>query len=698
MIGKFLTIFRIKIAVLILISLLSSTSAFTQALDSAMRDAIKILTRHNNDSVSIRWAPLKSEHWILGNKFGYKIERFTLVRSGRILPTPEHKVLTPLPVKPFTETKWEKIVQGNKYAAIAAQALLGETFELDMQNSDVVEVVNKAKENNQRYSIALYCADMSPPVATALGLYFTDRDVSEQESYLYKISSAGPDSLSVFGRYYLRMEDAYSLPAPSDFSGKAEGNIVNLKWNQQDHIGIYTTYQVERSVQGSIFTPIADDPTLVLSNNGDDLRYQYATDTLKEMGVEHVYRVRGISPFGELGPPSEPLKIKGSQNASTPPVITSVVSRDNKSASIEWMFPEHEQTIDGFLVERAESVAGAYKTINTHPIPMTQRSFFDESANIVNYYRVSSISKDGQVVRSMPYFFHLIDSIAPDAPVNLKGKIDEVGNVTLTWDKGTEPDLYGYRVFKTYYLSDEFAQLTFEPISDCVFKDQVELKSLNEKVHFTVVAVDRNQNQSKLSSILSLALPDKVPPVAPVFLPVRSENEGITLRWFRSASSDVAYYDVYRQAGPAEWVRLAQVKESGDSVHQYVDSRAPEGILQTYTIVAIDDSGLESSPSIPVNGAKLKNNLKPPVVLAQPIVDRSSGKVSLKWSYEQKVVHAFRIYRTAGEESPRLYKTTKDTQFSDQMLEPGITYKYQVIAVFNDGTQSSFSNSVEIRF
>jgi fibronectin type 3 domain-containing protein len=674
--------------------------AIAQRTDSSnIEEPIKVLVRTSVDSLVLRWAPLDVSHWIEGNNNGYTIERITLVRDGKVLSQPERKEITTSLIRPWPEARWESIVNNNKYAAVAAQALLGEKFEVDMDQADLFQVVNKARENEQRYSIALYCADMSPVVARALGLYFVDRDVKKEEKYLYKITCTPIGRQPFSGSIYVNMDEQHQLPAPLNFSIKVDGPAVSLKWNQSYHLGIYTAYQVERSEDGQNFKPISEDPTLVLSNNGEDLRFQYANDTLPDLTKEFSYRVRGISPFGELGPPTEILKAKGKKTIVEIPAITSAASVDNKTILVTWEFPhEYDKDIQGFFVERSASASGAYKRIHDNMIPAMVRDYTDQSPAPVNYYRIAVLASGNDKIRSMPYFTHLVDSVPPSTPTGVKGGIDEYGNVKLSWLPNKDSDIFGYRIYRSYYLSEEFSQITSQPLEDTAYHDKVQLQSLNEKIHYTVMAIDRNQNHSSLSEVFTLTLPDKVPPVPPVFLPIVSSQNGVELRWMPSSSIDVIRYDLYRKGDQNQWIRITSITANSDTLYYYFDKNIQNNTQQVYTVIAIDEGQLESPPSEAVTGTKLKTPLKPAINKIESIVDRSSGKLTLKWIYEGSGIQAYKIYRATNGEPLKLHKTILTREFIDAQLNPGKSYKYQIMVLFTDGSMSAFSEAVELTF
>jgi fibronectin type 3 domain-containing protein len=692
--GNCLIHLRIKHVLLIVACCLVQITMVKAQADSVQRmDPIQVVAMPSRDSIVLRWAPIATRYWIDANKRGYLIERYTLVRDGRALSKPEKRVLTPTSLRPYTEEQWIPVVQNNKYAAIAAQALLGDKFELDMkQGGDVFSIVNKVKENDQRFSIALFCADLSVITAKALGLYYVDRNVKKGEKYLYRITVPGEDKL-FRGSIYIDPYDKYVLPAPTEFSIQTQGPVVALKWNQLNNIRIYTAYKVERSEDGKIFKGLTEDPVTMLTNTQES-KYAYAIDTLRDIGKQYYYRVRGISPFGEYGTPSDTLTAEGRQMITEAPHITAAESTDNKTIVVTWDFPQQlNSAIEGFDVERSPTHSGTYAKIHDKILAKETRSFLDSSPEQTNYYRVTALGLDKTQVRSMIYFTHLVDSFPPAPPAGFTNTVDEHGNVTLTWKPNTELDIYGYRVYRANYLQEEFAQLTVAPIPNATFTDKVILHSLNEKVHYRVMAIDRNQNHSVLSEIYTVQLPDKVPPMPPVFLPVKSSNDGVVLAWIRSSSTDVAKYDIFRKGEANQWIRLATVQHTGDSVYTYKDMTLKNGEERHYTVIAIDEANLESQPSPPVLGQRIRKAVYPAVTIGEPVVDKTKNKVLLKWTYTEPYIKMFHVYRSMNDEPLKLYKAITGSEFADSIV-PGSKYQYKVVAVFIDGARSEMGKGL----
>ena len=151
---------------------------------------VKVLAWPQQHAVLLRWAPDNATAWRVACQYGYNIERQTIVRNKEVLKKTEKKILNAKPILPLPLEAWKKMLDSNGNARIAAQAIYGKDFNINMNSgsSPVTKILNQAKENDLRYSFALFACDQNFEVATMAGVGYTDSDAKENEMYL-KIES-----------------------------------------------------------------------------------------------------------------------------------------------------------------------------------------------------------------------------------------------------------------------------------------------------------------------------------------------------------------------------------------------------------------------------------------------------------------------------------------------------------------------------
>ncbi|MGB3466134.1 MAG: hypothetical protein WBA74_12730, partial [Cyclobacteriaceae bacterium] len=160
---------------------------------------IKVLGKATRRSVQLRWAPDSPVVWDLANKYGYTVERVKLLENGRVLTEPVKEIITDVVLKPAPQPQWVPFLDTDDYVAVAAQAIYGETFELsDDFNSDLSQIVDKAKELDNRFSFGLFAADQSVKAAELSGLYIEDELIAANTKYVYRVyANIPPDIVQV---------------------------------------------------------------------------------------------------------------------------------------------------------------------------------------------------------------------------------------------------------------------------------------------------------------------------------------------------------------------------------------------------------------------------------------------------------------------------------------------------------------------
>jgi uncharacterized protein len=675
-------------------SLIFSVAAQIQT--DIVPERIAVSARPAADSITLRWAPLTFKVWQSGNRSGYRVERYVMSRDGKLLAKAEMSILAHS-IKPFPESDWVTLANSDRYGAIAAQALFGARFEVDLKQSDVFTIVNKVQENEQRFAFALFSADMSPAVAKASGLWFTDTKIRKDEKYLYRIVVNSLDSLR--GSVFTGVDEMFHLPEPQNLIAEFKEKLVTLKWDKSIN-SYYTAYLVERSDDGSSFKPIAETPLVSISPTPEENSFEYAIDSLPDLTKTYHYRVRGVTPFGEQSPPSRVVSGVGTPSVSQVPYISSAVNRNNTAILLTWEFPaEDNRAVKGFEIEASSAPKGKFVPLTQKLMPPEARQYEHHDPASVNYYRVTAHGLDGELYASPLYYAQLVDSLPPARPQGIKAQVDETGVVSLSWTQNTESDIFGYRVYKAFHQSEELAQVTTSPVPETSFSDTVNVKTLNENVYYRVMAVDINQNQSPLSELLNVPLPDKVRPQPPVPLPVKVSSAGVTLRWIPGSSEDIVQYNVYRKtSGHREWELLKVVAAGADTLYQFTDMDSAKS-ARFYTVVAIDDAGLESEPLPPITAARVNNILQPGITWKRPQINREGSQITLKWNYHQPGVERFRIFRSVDDEAPALFRYVAGdkNEFTDKLI-PGQRYVWRIMAMFTNGEQSLLSEALQFQY
>ncbi|PHO00909.1 hypothetical protein CSC82_26375 [Rhodobacteraceae bacterium 4F10] len=275
--------------------------------------------------------------------------------------------------------------------------------------------------------------------------------------------------------------------------------------------------------------------------------------------------------------------------------------------------------------------------------------------------------------------------------------------VTLQWKKNIEPDMLGYRVFKGNNAKEEFSQITVSPHLAATFYDSVSVKSLNDKVYYKIVAVDKRYNMSEYSDVLVLKKPDFIPPAPPVITSYKVEKETVNLTWANSQSNDIAKHEVYRRVRDSiQWNLIATLPK--DTLHieytDWKDTNVEGATAYQYLIKAVDDSNLQSintkHTTIEVPRFTLLKGIKG----LNTYVDKTNAFIELFWkTVNEEAIVEIMIYKGKKDEKVSLLKNVlpSTNRIVDENVKPNNIYTYILRPVFIDGSLGQI-RKIEVKY
>ncbi|MFN0177066.1 MAG: hypothetical protein ACKVU0_20665 [Saprospiraceae bacterium] len=697
-----------------------------------LKHELALIARHTKTSIRLRWAPSTFYAWRECNKSGYTLVRYTMMRDGKSLPAEEvmrGEVLTQEPLRPLDPVEaWRQLVDSDDYAAVAAQALYGETFELDQKTEDeknaATSLVSRLYETQNRLGFMLFAADHSWPTALALGLAYEDSNVKANESYLYRVFPAFQPKLPVdTAAVSVEPDQIYELPKPIDLNINFGDRQVYLTWNTDVFSRFFVSYFIERSEDGITWTRRNEQPFVTLRRSdtpGEILPPQLFVDSLPQNNRLYLYRVIGNSSFAESSPPSDPVQGMGIDPLPAYfPEISSLTPDDKKGFILGWDFSEgQEAKITGFKVMRADNDNGPYTIISGKELlPSAARTFTDPKPMSLNFYKVIAMDKLQREMPSFSVMGELHDATPPAVPQHVRGRVLNDGTLILSWDENKERDLLGYRVFMANDPRHNFIQETHDVRKQAYYLDTVTLATLSDKIYYRVISEDLHHNQSSFSAIAEVSRPDTIPPSPAVFNDIRSETYGVKLQWANSSSSDVQEQHLQRRRldtpqGDAWETLLTQKTIDPYSPTSFTDSTGEPGIACFYRVEAIDDAGLRTY-SQAIQGGRIDNMIRAGVNKLSGTPDRSEKLVLLTWQYPEKTgIREFVIYRAeSGDKLVTYAKAPPEIvdelgkknkayvfAFADKNLHMNTAYQYQVGVKYQNGAISPLSEMIEVKY
>jgi VCBS repeat-containing protein len=180
------------------------------------------------------------------------------------------------------------------------------------------------------------------------------------------------------------------------------------------------------------------------------------------------------------------------------------------------------------------------------------------------------------------------DTTPPDPPTGLSATAGE-GQVSLDWNNNSEPDLDGYKVYRSTTSGSGYSQ-----IADVSSSAHTDTGVTNGTTYYYVVtAYDTSANESGYSNEASATPQDATAPAAPTGLSAMAGDGQVSLDWNNNSEGDLDGYRVYRSTTSGSG--YSQI--AGPSSSAYTDNGVTNGTTYYYVVTAYDTSNNESGYS-----------------------------------------------------------------------------------------------------
>ena len=666
---------------------------FAAIAKAQMPDTVQVFLRANvkQDAIQLRWAVNSSSSWFYTNKNGFRVERSCIVREGEVLAEPEILVWhEQLKARPLDD--WQHIAQRDNFAALIAQALYGSDFEVSGGKAGIAEIIAASQEQQQRYALSLYAADMSYEAALFAGWGFTDTTVVAGERYLYRISPVMlPDSKKtpISGTAYVGLEDYMPLPRPIDLSANFGNASVLLTWDYDILSDTYSAYYVERSEDNRHFKRLSDLPLTNIEGEGR----MFYSDSI-ENKKDYYYRIVGLTPFGKLSEPSDTIQGQALPMLIYVPNITTVEADEKGGIYLSWDFDEAgNKDVSHFELQRSETHNGMFTT-EVKDIAPSERKLYYAKPMPVNYLRIAAISHFGDATYSFPRLYQMIDSIPPAIPTGLEGYVDTVGFVHLKWTANTDEDIYGYRIYRAQTKGEELIPMTDIAIKENFYLDSISVHNLNPKVYYAIAALDKRYNQSKPCEAIEISKPVMITPAPPYITNYESTEEGIRITWVNNEDETLESFIVHRSEGSQKAKEIH--RQSAKDETSYLDPDVVAGVSYRYEIIAENTGKKLSNPSPSIQVKAQAKALTKADLIKKFTAQRTNNGILLKWVQHLQDIKSARIYRKEGDGAMILWKELSlwDSEITDNSAKQNTAYEYML--VYRDRNGRPITKTVKI--
>ena len=215
---------------------------------------------------------------------------------------------------------------------------------------------------------------------------------------------------------------------------------------------------------------------------------------------------------------------------------------------------------------------------------------------------IGEFIKEGQAdgkLNNDDFTLQVIPNVPPAPVSGFTAESDKTGenDVTLRWQKSTDPDVNGYLIYR-----DKDFQINVENRASTTFRD-VDVLPGNHT--YEITAYKTLFLQSERSPIQTVEVSeDTAAPEPPNMLRVVTSSEGIEVSWKPSVSRDTTRYQILFGSSEAETLEPLPDGEisTDDASHEssefrFVDRRPLSVGSFIYAVVAIDEANNESAPA-----------------------------------------------------------------------------------------------------
>jgi fibronectin type 3 domain-containing protein len=684
-----------KVKVVILFAFL-----FSGFLGFSQGKYLGVLETHTQSEIELRWLPMDLKTWELGNKNGYLVFRKIVKKNGVDQPGEKLELLNVEPLgtrdSAFLFQKFEE-----------DSTLVGAIFSFPSEDKSGLtpgEANEERKGKEIAYAMSAITTSLDKRVAELAGLYYKDEDIRHDAVYYYEVRIANAPKSTPFGWFVVDVTKANELPVPYGLQLGFRSNIADLSFRGKFDGYSYAYYDIYRSEKlNEGFKKVNNKPYLGSPDpEGKSTGTITFTDTVPEFGKQYFYKLKGISVFGEEGPFTETVQGSAFVPVRYSPELVSKEELADGTVRLRWKSIEADAgVVSHFRVYRNNDPLNPLIQVSEEKIPSNKPSFIDKDPMGANYYRIGSYGFGGDSAFSSPIQVIVTDSTPPSPPTGLVGVADTTGIAIISWNRNTEEDCKGYRIFKRNDEHSGWMRITVGTQADTFFIDTVNLQLGYDFLRYKVFAVDRRSNTSDGSEELLIKRPDIFPPRAPVWVNFQSTFEGIGLEWINDPADDLVKQTLYRMGGKDLNYRPIKVFE-GDETYltNYIDTDCEARKEYTYLFITEDATGYVSDSSKQIVLEKRFKAVREPVGDIDAVVSRENQLIKVFWGCEVNGVQYFKLYRKTPQRGLSHYKTIKGSsrEFYDNELKPDSEYSYAVQAVFEDGSKSKLSDLTTVKY
>ena len=456
--------------------------------------------------------------------------------------------------------------------------------------------------------------------------------------------------------------------APTGLAAAATGiDTIRLSWT--DTSNNERAFVVERSATTS-------GAYVSIASVGANVTV-YADSGL-EAGTTYFYRVRARGDGGASAYSNEASATTSPPGAPAAPGLLSAVTVFANQVDLSWVDASDNET--GFTLERRAETSGAFVAFARVGANVSGYSDTGLAPNTIYHYRVLANGVGGDSPYSNQASVTTSSSQSPTAPAGLAVRASGIA-LQLTWvNRAT--GISGNRIERKAGATGTYAQIASVTGTLATYTDQTVQPGVtySYRVRTSLTAGGFTPYSNEASGAQPAS-------VAPTGLAVSASGLALRLAWVNSATG-ISGNKIERRVGSTG--TYAEIASVTGTLATYTDQTVPPGVTYFYRVRAFLTAGAYSPYSNEVSGAQ------PAGVAPTGLAVSASGlALRLAWVNRATGISGNRIERRAGATGTyaQIASVTGTlATYTDQTVQPGVTYSYRVRAFLTAGAYSPYSN------
>ncbi len=368
------------------------------------------------------------------------------------------------------------------------------------------------------------------------------------------------------------------LPKVSSLKTISDINAIAFEWPIVDNSAI-SGYYLYRG----------DSPDVKLKRVAiiDDKHSSHYVDGGLEPNRDYFYRMSAFSSSGYESDLSNTIRAR-TLAIIEPVSFISAISDYPKKVKILWR-PHSNERVIGYIIERLNPKTREFEELTTVKNRL-QASYIDAglSDNTEYSYRIRAKTFDG-IISNPTDTVTAKTKPAPFMSLGLNATTNIAKKIVVTWEKSLQDEVAYYNLYRAEKPDGEFK--FYAKVNDTKFTDEVNQDGAVYFYKVSTVDIDNIEGSKQNHPIMGATLNI---PAEPIITNATIEDKKAIIRW-SSPDNRAVKYTVVKLKN--EGLLGTEHKFENIRESMFIDKDIIPNIKYRYSVIAIDEFGLQSNPS-----------------------------------------------------------------------------------------------------